>query len=63
LARALVEGAIADCRVENLDSAAERDEGGGCESCEGVGSDLPSGGSGEGACVCVGVKRPATSDL
>ena len=48
LARALLEGAIADCRVENLENAAERDEGGGSESSEGVRTELPSGGSGQG---------------
>ena len=45
LARALLEEAIADCRIENLESAAERDEGGGSE---GIRSELPSGGSGQG---------------
>ena len=48
LARALLEEAIADCRVENLESAAERDEGGGSESSEGGGTELSSGGSGQG---------------
>ena len=48
LARALLEEAIADCRVKNLASAAERNEGGGSESSEGVSTDLPSGGSGQG---------------
>ena len=48
MARALLEEAITDCRVENLEGAVERDEGGGCKSCEGVGSELPSGGSGQG---------------
>ncbi len=48
LARALLEEAIADCRVENLESAAERDEGGGSESSEGGWTELSSGGSGQG---------------
>ena len=48
LARALLEEAIADCRIENLESAAERDEGGGSESSEGGRTELPSGGSGQG---------------
>ena len=48
LARALLEEAIADRRIENLESAAEKDEGGGCESCEGIRTELPSGGSGQG---------------
>ena len=46
-ARALVEEAIADCRVDNLESAAERDGGGGSESSEGGRTELPSGGSGQ----------------
>ena len=48
LARALLKEAIADCRVENLESAAKRDEGGGSESSEGGRTELPSGGSGQG---------------
>ena len=52
LVRVLLDEAIADCRVENLESAAERDEGGGCESCEGIGTELPSGGSGQGVRLC-----------
>ena len=45
LARALLEEAIADFRIENLESAVERDEGGGSESSGGVRTELPSGGS------------------
>jgi len=52
LARAFLEEAIADCRVENLESAAERDEGGGSESSEGGRTELPSGGSGQGVRLC-----------
>jgi len=44
-----LEEAIADCRVENLESAAERDEGGGSESSEGGWTELSGGGSGQGA--------------
>ena len=46
-ARALVEEASADCRVENLESAAERNEGGGRESSGGGRTELPGGGSGQ----------------
>ena len=46
-ARALVEEAIADCRGDNLESAAERDGGGGSESSESGRTELPSGGSGQ----------------
>ena len=48
MVRALLDEVIADCRVENLESAAERDESGGYESCEGIRTELPSGGSGQG---------------
>ena len=51
-ARALLEEAIADCRVENLESAAERDEGGGSEGSEGGRTELLSGGSGQGVRLC-----------
>ena len=47
-ARALLEEAIVDCRIENLESAAERDEGGGSERSEGVRTELRGGGSDQG---------------